>query len=176
MGEELINCFLFYDVLIGGAACVWSLCLPGVTKSVLIRFFNVWPPSWNTPCSFNDTTMFPSSMSSFSIVHFVHSLCVYSSSSSSVVSLSIAVVWEAMTVLRLYDNVHLLSADATLEIPTRPPLFFPIAFSHSVLWPAETWLKRWSVRFTTQLPSWNSWGTSGGRTDISVRYRVPHMA
>ena len=37
-----------------------------------------------------------------------------------VVSLSIAVVWEAMTVLRLYDNVHLLSADATLVIPTRP--------------------------------------------------------
>ena len=33
-----------------------------------------------------------------------------------------------MTVLRLYDNVHLLSADATLMIPTRSPLFFPIRY------------------------------------------------
>ena len=143
----------------------------GVTTSLLIRLFNVSPPSWNMPCSLNDT-----SMSSFSILPFVHSLCAYSSSSSSVVSLSIAVVWEAMTVHIVYDNVHLLSADATLVIPSRPALFFPIAFSHSVLWSAETWLKRRSVRFTTMLPSLNSWRTSGGRTDISARYTVPHPA
>ena len=42
-----------------------------------------------------------------------------------------------MTVLRLYDNVHLLSTDATLVIPAKPPLFFPIKFSHSVLDPPK---------------------------------------
>ena len=40
-------------------------------------------------------------------------------------------------ILRLNDNVNLLIADDIWMIETKPPLFFPVAFSHSVLWSAE---------------------------------------
>ena len=63
-----------------------------------------------------------------------------------------------MIVLRLYDNVHLLSVDTIVMIPTKPPVFFPLAFSHFVLWPNETRLKRRYVPFTTNVLL----GTQGG--------------
>ena len=112
--------------------------------------------------------------SSFSILLFVHSLCMYSSSTSFVVSVSI-VVWESMTVLRVYDDANLVSVDIILVIPNKPPLFFPVAFSQSVFWSGETWLERWSEHFTTKLSSWNSMRTSGERTDISTRYAGTHL-
>ena len=120
-----------------------------VIKSLFFMFLNV-------PCCCDETNILPSSESCSSIQVFKNSLCVYSSSLSSGVSPNIVAVWELMMFLRLNDNAHLLIADGILVIPIKPPRFFPVAFSHSVLWSTDTWLNCRSVRYTMKLPSWNS--------------------
>ena len=116
--------------------------------------------------SCNDTAILPSSYLSRPMPVFKHSLCVYSLYSSSDASPNIVALLEPPMVLRLKDNAHLLIADDVMVIPTKPPLLFPVACSHSVLWSAATWLNWRSVCITTKLPSRNSWRTSCGWLDI----------
>ena len=40
--------------------------------------------------------------------------------------------------LRLYDKIHLNSADVVLVIPMIPSPFFPVPFIHFMAWPGST--------------------------------------
>ena len=130
--------------------------ISGVTISVLILFFNVPSLLYSTLCFFMDWTSFCLSESSFSIRRFEHLLYI----------LVIIIRCEINhgCCLICYDCSHIVW-QVILVIPTKPPLFFPVAFSHYVLWFAET-----SSRILEDVGTWKELALSGFISSLIVYY------